>query len=408
MDTDVPLLTVLQLSGGLAVADVVLLVLALAVSLAASLMAFSASAGRITRSLTRQGLRQALAGSILAGLLGAALAFITLFGYLSTTLGTYAAVWLALALSAGPVALVVSVGLWQGVASANGRAGWAVNAGHLLARAITFWLVRERSSNGDSERGEDEEPDYELTLASGEEVEEEERQYIENILELGETTAHEVMTPRTDVMALDVNWEPGRVIEEVAGARFSRFPVFDENIDDIIGVLHLRDLLEFLARGQDTASLDLRKLLIEPLFVPAGNKIDDVLRELQKRKNHMAVVLDEYGGTAGILTIEDLLEEIVGEIQDEYDDESKLFYQRNDGAYVVTAYMPLDELGELLGQELEAEDVETLGGFVTVNLGHIPQAQESVECEGLRFTVMSVARNRIGRVLVERVEESAA
>ena len=254
---------------------------------------------------------------------------------------------------------------------------------------------------------DDDEPEYELTLASGEEVEAEEREYIENILELGETTAHEVMTPRTDVAALDLNWEPARILSEVAGARFSRFPVYDENIDDITGILHLRDLLEFLARGEDPANLDLRKLLMDATFVPAGRKIDDVLRELQKRKNHMAVVLDEYGGTAGILTIEDLLEEIVGEIQDEYDDESKVYHQREDGAYVVSAFMPLDELSELLKRPLEAEDVDTLGGLVTVKLGHIPQPHESLELDGMRLTVLSVAKNRIGRVLVEKLGDDS-
>ena len=173
---------------------------------------------------------------------------------------------------------------------------------------------------------------------------------------------------------------------------------------NIIGILHLRDVLEFLARGEGISGLDLHAILMEPHFIPEIRKVDDVLRDLQRHKGHMAVVLDEYGGTAGILTIEDLLEEIVGEIQDEYDDESKEAHQREDGSWVVAAHMSLDNFNEVIGTALKAEDVDTLGGYITSLMGRIPKVRETVEVEdlGLRLTVLSIDRNRIRRVLVER------
>jgi CBS domain containing-hemolysin-like protein len=276
-----------------------------------------------------------------------------------------------------------------------------VPAGARVADVFGFWAVRkrERSSGLASD-----EPEFEITMASGEEVEEEEREMIENILELGDTTVREVMKPRPDVLALDANWPADRIVAEVAGSRHSRFPVYEDTVDNISGVLHLRDLFEFLARSDGLEGFDLRSIVKEPHFIPESKKVDDALREMQRVKGHMAVVLDEYGGTAGIVTIEDMLEEIVGEIQDEYDDEARQVHQREDGSYVVTANLPLDDLCELLDVHLEAEDVDTVGGFVVNALGRIPEPSDVLELEGLRFTVLSVERKRIGRVKVERLE----
>jgi Mg2+/Co2+ transporter CorC len=289
------------------------------------------------------------------------------------------------------------------IAGSAGRIGnrggmsWSVALGYKLALVLTPWAGPR--GNG---RGAEDNQDFEITLASGEEVNAEERELIENVLELGETTVREVMKPRPDVVALDVAWPAERILTEVAAARYSRFPVYENTVDNVIGVLHLRDLFEFLARGDGTDNFALRELLMAPLFLPASKKVDDALRELQKHQGHMAVVLDEYGGTAGIVTIEDLLEEIVGEIQDEYDEESKLVHQREDGSYVVTAQLPLDDLAELLDAPLEAEDVDTVGGYIVNALGRIPAAQDILDSNGLRFTILSVEKNRIGRVKVER------
>jgi CBS domain containing-hemolysin-like protein len=296
------------------------------------------------------------------------------------------------------ILLAVLAGSAGKLGSRGTTMSWSVALGYKLAQLLTPWAgARGNGRNGD------EGSDFEITLASGEEVDADERELIENVLELGETTVREVMKPRPDVVALDVAWPADRIMAEVAGARYSRFPVYENTVDNVIGVLHLRDLFEFLARGDGTENFALRELLMEPLFIPESKKVDDALRELQKHKGHMAIVLDEYGGTAGIVTIEDLLEEIVGEIQDEYDDESKLVHQREDGSYVVTAQLPLDDLAELLNRDLDAEDVDTVGGYIVHALGRIPAAQDTLDSAGLRFTVLSVEKNRIGRVRIEPI-----
>ncbi|MCH7471527.1 HlyC/CorC family transporter [bacterium] len=261
---------------------------------------------------------------------------------------------------------------------------------------------------------------FEITMASGEEVEAEEREYIGRILELGETTVREVMKPRTDVVALNIDWSQEKVVSAVVESTYSRFPVYEGSIDNVIGVLHLRDLLEYFTRtqalrpsagvdlkgqrpGTAIVPLDLRSVLMKPKFIPESKKVDDALRELQAHRGHLALVLDEFGGTAGIVTVEDLLEEIVGEIQDEYDEESKLIHKCEDGSYLVNAQLPLNDFNELLNTNLEAEDVDTLGGFVAAKFGRIPQAQDSMDVHGLRLTVLSMEKNRIGRMKVERL-----
>ncbi|MCC7477155.1 HlyC/CorC family transporter [bacterium] len=292
----------------------------------------------------------------------------------------------------------VLLGLAGQAGPRRGGMSWGVGIAVALGRVLTPWgNLQKGSRNGDDNS------EFEITMASGEEVEAAERELIENILEMGDTTVREVMKPRPDVVALDISWPAERILAEVAGARFSRFPVYEDTIDNVIGVLHLRDLFEFLARGDGTDNFTLRELLMDPLFLPESKKVDDALRDLQKHKSHMAIVLDEYGGTAGVVTIEDLLEEIVGEIQDEYDDESKLVHQREDGSYVVTAQLPLDDLAELLGLDLQAEDVDTVGGYIVDALGRIPAVNDQLDCDGLRFTILSVEKNRIGRVRIERL-----
>lgn len=283
--------------------------------------------------------------------------------------------------------------------AASPRRGIPRLAGNLARVFTPFW--RRRGGNGQAEEAG--EPEFEITMTSGEQVEQAERELIENILEMGDTTVREVMKPRPDVIALDSAWGAERILAEVAGSRYSRYPVYDGSVDNVAGVLHLRDLFEFLARGDGLAGFDIRQLVKEPYYLPESRKVDEALRDLQKEKCHLAVVLDEFGGTAGIVTIEDLLEEIVGEIQDEYDDESKLAHQREDGSWVVTAQLQLDDLNELLDSSLEAEDVDTLGGYIVHELGRIPAVQDSLDQGGLRFTVLSVERNRVGRVKIDRI-----
>jgi Mg2+/Co2+ transporter CorC len=402
LDADVPLSLALQAgsTSGSAL-GLILLVLGLLVAMSAGFTAYTAIVTRIGRTLRRRETSRAVFSSVVLIVLSTALSWL---GLRQTAVGSAELdSWVVLCLSLWPALAFPLLGALSGGAlTTRPESGnLALRAGNLLADTFAFWLT-EQAVNGNGHETV-EEPDFEITMASGEEVEAEEREYIENILELGATTAREVMTPRPDVEALDLSWEPERVFQAVADARFSRFPVYMESVDNIIGVVHLRSLLEFLARGEGIERLDLRSMLMEPMFVPESKKVDDVLRELQLRKSHMAIVLDEFGGTEGILTIEDLLEEIVGEIQDEYDDESQPVHRREDGNLVVDGQLPLSELSDELGRLLEVEDIETLGGLVTHLLGHIPRVRESIEHRSLRFTVLSVDKNRVRRVLVEHL-----
>jgi CBS domain containing-hemolysin-like protein len=278
-----------------------------------------------------------------------------------------------------------------------GKRSRIVEIGERLGRVFGFWITLRREKPGE------EEPEFEITMASGEAVEDEEREYIENILEMGETTVRQVMKPRPDVAAIDLEWPAERILSEVADSRYSRFPVYEGTVDNIAGILHIRDLFEFLARSDGLSSFDMRALIKDAHSIPESKKVDDALREMQRGKWQMAIVLDEYGGTAGIVTVEDLLEEIVGEIQDEYDEEARQVHEREDGSYIVTANLALDDLNELLSTEIESDDVDTLGGYIVNTLGRIPAPQDSFEEHGLRFTVLSVERKRIGRVKVERL-----
>ena len=378
-----------------------------------ALAANSAVAGRIARILRPEEVRRTVVGGVIQMLIGAALLYIGM----GSVVGAEAAAmrsaldpqylagsgfdnWIV-AIRSGlvllPAVLLPALGVLAGSISArNERMTWGIRSGQILAETFTRWLPG-RNGNGDDEEAE---PDFRIDLASGEDVEDEERELIENILEFGETTTSEVMTPRTDFVALDNSWEGPRILETVSASRHSRFPVYEESIDNVIGVLHIRDLMEYLARGGSSERLDLRELVREPVFYPASKKIDDVMRDLQLRKSHMAIVLDEYGGTAGLVTIEDLLEEIVGEIQDEYDDESRQIHRLDDGSWIVDAQCPLSDFNEELGVSLEAEDVDTVGGFIANQLGRIPEESDTVDTGEMMLKVVSVDRNRIRRVRV--------
>ncbi len=239
-------------------------------------------------------------------------------------------------------------------------------------------------------------------------LEAQEKEMIANIFDFRERNVRDVMTPRIDVMAIDVNIEPRALLTILASAPYSRFPVFEGTIDNVVGVLHIRDLLKPIREGR-LDKLDLRSLLREPVFVPETKPLDELLREMQQRRTHMAIVLDEYGGTAGIVTIEDILEEIVGEIQDEYDKEALPVYQTEEGEFLVDARLPLEDLAKILGIELEeSEEYETLGGLVMDLLGHIPEPGESVMVDGYELEVVSVDKHRIKRIRIKRIKPAAA
>ena len=232
---------------------------------------------------------------------------------------------------------------------------------------------------------------------------------IRSIQEFGVKKVREVMVPRIDIFALDVHTPLDEVRRRVSAAGHSRVPVFDGTIDRIVGVLYVKDLLK-VAPGEDVR-LDRGRLVREAHFVPEGKKIDALLREFQLEKNHIAVVVDEYGGTAGIVTLEDILEEIVGEILDEYDQEPPLVRQTGPRRYAAAGWTPIEHLNRALGIELPADDVDTLGGFIYNLIGRVPEEGEEVEWEGVRFRVGRLEGRRIVEVMLwlpERAPENGS
>jgi CBS domain containing-hemolysin-like protein len=233
-----------------------------------------------------------------------------------------------------------------------------------------------------------------------------ERKMIHSVFELGDTLVREVMVPRTDIVFIERGKTLQQALSLALRSGFSRIPVVGENEDDVIGIAYLKDIV---ARGEENhggESVEKVESIMRPAtYVPDSKPVDDLLREMQARQTHLAIVIDEYGGTAGLVTIEDILEEIVGEITDEYDQEQPTVEWLTPGTARVIARLPVDELASLFGVTLEAEDVETVGGLLAQALGRVPIAGSSATVAGLRLTAENLAgrRNRIGTVLVERL-----
>jgi putative hemolysin len=231
-------------------------------------------------------------------------------------------------------------------------------------------------------------------------IEDEEKEMIASVFQLGETVVREVMIPRIDVDAVPGDLPMLEALDLILKAGHSRIPVYEETIDNIIGILYAKDLLRYLRDGRTDVSL--QRILRPAYFIPESKKVDDLLRELQRRKVHMAVVVDEYGGTAGLVTIEDLLEEIVGEIQDEYDAEEPTVEAVSEHEYLFDARVNLGEVNELAGVDLVSEGSDTLGGFIYGQLGKVPAVGDAIEFDSARIEVLSVAGRRIKRVRVSR------
>lgn len=246
-----------------------------------------------------------------------------------------------------------------------------------------------------------------LTLVDmGEEAgsfEEAERDMIVAVLEANHTLAREIMTPRVDMAAIAVDDSINDIWEQIITTGFSRIPVYEETVDNIVGVLYAKDLLEY---GENGKLLSITDLMREAYFVPETKHINDLLRELKSLRIHMAIVIDEYGGTAGLVSIEDLLEEIVGQIQDEFDtDEEAEIEQIDTRTWIVDGAVPIDEVSELVEVELPDEEVDTIGGFVYWLLDHIPSAGEKLNLPdyGLRITVVEINGRRIAKLKIELV-----
>ena len=230
-------------------------------------------------------------------------------------------------------------------------------------------------------------------------IEEEEKKLIHSIFEFGDTLVREVMVPRTDMVMLEESAILEEALEVILRTGFSRIPVYRRDFDHIVGILYAKDLLPYLKRGE--SDIQPKDCLREPYFVPETKKVSELLTELRKGVIHMAIVLDEYGGTAGLATIEDLLEEIVGEIFDEYDSEIVLYENLGNGRYTFDARISIDDLNDLMDTDLPAHEWDTLGGLMYNLMGKIPKQGETVEHEGLRLTAQKVVGRRIYKVLIE-------
>ena len=231
-------------------------------------------------------------------------------------------------------------------------------------------------------------------------ITDEESHMVYGVLELKETTAASIMVPRTDVKFAKIDSTLGEVIDIIKKYGHTRIPIGGQGIDDIVGILHAKDLLRLW--GEDLSKKIPKEILRPPYFVPENKKIGDLLRELRKMKTHMAIVTDEYGGTSGIVTLEDIIEEIVGEIMDEHDNEDPKIVPLGEGKYCVDARLHTDELEELFDIEFPEGDYESVGGFIIYLLGRIPKKGEKVTFKDLEIVIEEADSRRIYKVVIEK------
>jgi len=237
-------------------------------------------------------------------------------------------------------------------------------------------------------------------------VSRDEEALLHGVFSLGDTAVREVMVPRVDIVGIErtTNWS--EVVDRVRSSEHARFPVYDYTLDNIQGILYAKDLLPFVI--DDDEPMHGWQSLVRPAsFIPTSKPIDVQLRDFKAARTHIAIVSDEFGGTAGLVTIEDVLEEIVGEIHDEYDDEEPEIEQEENKRFWVSGRLALDELSELLGQDFVREDLSTVGGLVYETFGRVPRPGETVKLGSYKMVVERVRRRRIERVYFERVQTPA-
>ena len=239
-------------------------------------------------------------------------------------------------------------------------------------------------------------------------LEEDAREMIEGVIELGDADVLDIMTPRSEIDALDASLSWPDVLRFVVDVGRTRIPVFEEKLDNIVGILYVKDLFPELNKNPAGLQIPLRQLVREPWFIPATKAVDELLREFLRTRNHMAVVVDEYRAVAGVVTIEDALEEIVGEIVDEHDkEEADEIMVVDDQTIDVVGRTHIDEINERFGWGLsESDDYDTVGGLILRQLGYIPSAQEQLQADGLKITVLEVSRRRIERIRLQQLGES--
>jgi CBS domain containing-hemolysin-like protein len=285
---------------------------------------------------------------------------------------------------------------------------WAIRYGRVarFILAITSWvtvlplrLMGESNKPGEIANTLTQD-DFETLVDTGQEeglLEREEGRMIISIVRLGETLAREIMVPRIDMVALDVSVKPEQAVDIMLQSGHSRVPVYEDTIDKILGVLYVKDLLRVYC--SETRDKSLREIIRPAYFIPEAKHLDTLLAEMQAGRIHMAIVVDEYGGIAGLVTLEDIVEEIVGEIQDEYDQEEELPYQiLENGDYLFQGRFDLDAFNEMMGSNLDTEEADTLAGYIYSQLGRVPFVGEKVQHDNLLLTVEQVSARRIRKI----------
>lgn len=231
-------------------------------------------------------------------------------------------------------------------------------------------------------------------------IEQDEKEMLRNIITFGDTVVHEVMTPRIDVKAADVATSIDKLVKMIVDSGHSRIPIFEGSVDSIIGIIHAKDLLPALMPGAGSA--DLRTMMRQVTFIPENKRVDELLDEFRRSNSQLAIVQDEYGGTAGLVSLEDLLEEIVGEIQDEYDAEQPSVVHEEDGSAVVDARMNIEDVNEELDLSIPDDDFDTIGGYVFGLFGRLPLQGETVADDGMNFTIAEADGRRVYKIRVSR------
>ena len=272
-----------------------------------------------------------------------------------------------------------------------------------ISVTLVLKLCRQKTDVVDSEYSEEDVVSMlEAGRASGE-LKEAGKKMITSIFAFDDLLAYEVMTPRTDVFTIDVNAPTEEYIDELMELRYSRIPVYEDDRDNIIGILYIKDYL-IKAREAGFDNVDIRPILRKPYFIPETKNIDDLFYDLQTKRQHIAILIDEYGGFAGIVTMEDIIEEVMGDIDDEYDEEEPTIQKTGENTYIVDGSMDLDDINEELGTDLESENSETLGGLIIDIIGEIPDEEDAgreVEFENYRFRVDSIKDRRIEQITME-------
>ncbi|MFC1480318.1 hemolysin family protein [Candidatus Omnitrophota bacterium] len=268
-----------------------------------------------------------------------------------------------------------------------------------LLSNIAYFIVKGAGLKVSSERPRITEQEIRSLFSIGRKkgiVKEKEKDMIDSILTFKKLNAADIMTPRIDIEALDLTIERDALVSQIKENQYSRFPVYIHTLDNIVGIIHSKDFLL-------NPSVSVRELVKKPFVAPESMKIDDLLQGLQRQRAHMAVVTDEYGVTSGLVTIEDILEEIVGEIRDELDLETPNIRKIDQKTFEVSGQTHIDETNEGIGLSIETDEVDTIGGYVILKMGKIPQAGDKVEVNGFVVTVKDVSKNRITTLMVEKI-----